>query len=114
MKNNKDNWENKIRKIIAYSLAIIGILTVTFTIGLIAYRDIVDGAWYAIAKEHFAAVIGLPFAGVAAFILVRAFEHNSEKVTFKALGIEFSAASSAVLLWVIVFLSIVVGIKVLW
>jgi hypothetical protein len=104
-----------LRKFIGYSLAVIGLVTAIFVIGLIAYRDIQDGAWYAIAKEHFAAVIGLPFAGVAAFVLVRAFEHNNdEKVKFKALGDELSAASGAVILWVVVFLSITASIKILW
>lgn len=109
-----DNWEDRLRKYIAYGMSVIAIISVTIIIGLIAYRDISDGAWYAIAKEHFAAVIGLPFAAIGSFILVRAFEHNNEKVAFKALGIEFNATSGAVVLWVVVFLSITIAIKTLW
>lgn len=111
---NDGKWQDEIRKFIAYAIAVIGIVSVVLIIGLIAYRDISDGAWYAIAKEHFAAVIGLPFAAIGSFILVRAFEHESEKISFKAIGIEFNATSGAILLWVVVFLAITVSIKLLW
>lgn len=112
MKNN--DWENNVRKIVSYSLSVILIISVIVIISLIIYRDISDGAWYAIAKEHFAATIGLPFAGFASFILVRAFESNNNKISFTALGVKLEGKACSVILWVIVFLSIVVAVKLLW
>ena len=72
------------------------------------------GAWYEIAKQHFPAVIGLSRAATGAFAPVRVFKHREAKVTFKACGIELDTTSSSVILWVIAFLSIAVGIKLLW
>jgi hypothetical protein len=80
----------------------------------VIYRDLADQAWYEIAKEHFAAVIGLPTAALAAAALVRIFKISEAKVTLKALGIELDTTSSSVILWVIVFLSIAAAVKLLW
>jgi len=107
-------WENRLRMIIAYSVVLLGILAAFSIVALIIYRDIVDDSWYLIAKEHFAAVIGLPCAAVASFILIRAFEHQNEKIEFKILGAELNATSGAIVLWVVVFLSITLAIKTLW
>lgn len=112
MKN--DDWKNDIRKIISYSLTVIIIVAAIVVILLMVYRDITDGAWYAIAKEHFAATVGLTFAGFASFLLVRAFESNDDEISVSILGIRFEGKSCSVILWVIAFLSMATAMKLLW
>jgi len=65
--------------------------------------------------EHFGAIVGLPFAGFAALGLVLFLESRSEQpIEFRGVGFEFKGASGPIVLWVLCFLAIVVGLKVMW
>lgn len=67
-----------------------------------------------LAKEHFAATIGLPSAALAALLLVTLLEMNAGRVEVKALGFELKGAGGPILMWVICFLAITAAIKTLW
>jgi hypothetical protein len=65
--------------------------------------------------DHFAAIVGLPFAGFAALGLVLLLESRSEQpIEFRAVGFEFKGASGPIVLWVLCFLAIVACLKVMW
>jgi len=67
-----------------------------------------------IITQHFAATVGLPFAAIAALVLVIVLEASSGPVEFEALGFRFKGASGQVVLWIAVFLAITLAIKLLW
>jgi len=65
--------------------------------------------------QHFPALIGLPMAAIAAFVLVSWLSQRSgEGVHFRALGMELSGPTGEVVLWVVCFLSMAGAIKLLW
>ena len=68
----------------------------------------------ALAKEHFAAAIGLPCAALAALLLVTILEINTGRVEFKAYGFEFKGAAGPIVMWVFCFLAIAGAIRMLW
>ncbi|QKE62481.1 hypothetical protein HNE05_03605 [Aquipseudomonas campi] len=73
-----------------------------------------DAAFIQILYEHLAAVIGIPGAIITAFVLVSALEQVSGPIEFEGLGFKFKGASGPIVLWVLVFLAIISGIKILW
>ena len=64
--------------------------------------------------EHFPATFGLPLAAGGAFILVVLLRHTQGPIEFEGLGFKFRGASGPVVLWVLCFLALVAGIKLLW
>ncbi len=80
-----------------------------------AARDILgSAAWLQIARDHFAATIGLPSAAFAAIFVVIFLEVKSGRVEFEMWGLKFKGASGEVVLFVFVFTAIAGAIKLLW
>jgi hypothetical protein len=67
-----------------------------------------------IVTQHFAAVVGLPFAALLAAFIVIALKHVEGPLRFEGLGFKFEGGSGEVVLWVICFLAITTAIRVLW
>jgi hypothetical protein len=67
-----------------------------------------------IVARHFAAVVGLPAAALLALLLTLILRTSRGPIEIRALGIEFKGASGALVIWVFVFLSIALTIKLLW
>lgn len=67
-----------------------------------------------ILVDHFIAIFGLPSAAAAAFIIVTLFRHRGEPIKIKGLGFEIEGAAGPVVLWVLCFLAICSGMKLLW
>jgi len=65
-------------------------------------------------KSNFQAVVGLPMAGLTALFLVLVLQQIEGKIEFKAVGVSFKGASGPVICWIMCFLAMVVGIKILW
>ncbi|MDO6565284.1 hypothetical protein Q4488_18070 [Amphritea sp. 1_MG-2023] len=63
---------------------------------------------------HLSAVVGIPGAMISAFVIVSVLEQVSGPIEFEGLGFRFKGASGPVVLWVMVFLSIIISIKALW
>jgi hypothetical protein len=104
-------------KILAAWLIVIGLgaFTAVFLYGAIINIMGAQGYWLVeIAREHFAATIGLPFAALAALSLVLILEFRAGKIEFEGFGFKFRGASGPIVLWVIAFLSITTAIKILW
>ena len=64
--------------------------------------------------EHFAVTVGLPCATAGAFVIVSLFRQHEDPIEIKGLGFEIRGAAGPVVLWVLVFLTISVSIKLLW
>ena len=67
-----------------------------------------------IARDHAAAMLGVPWAGGAAFIVVLLLRSSFGRIEYKILGMEFKGASGPIVLWVFCFLAEVLGIRLLW
>lgn len=90
-----------------------GAIGAAFTLALV--RDIVGSeVWVQIAREHFAATIGLPSAALASLFVVLFLEVKSGRIEFEVWGMKFRGASGEVVLFIAVFLSIALAIKMLW
>jgi hypothetical protein len=67
-----------------------------------------------ILHDHYAAIVGLPCAAAAAFIIVTLFRQVAGEIKIRGLGFEVDGAGGPVLLWVVCFLALVIALKVIW
>ena len=67
-----------------------------------------------LAREHFAATVGLPFAALASLCLVVILEINAGPIHIRGFGFEFRGASGPIIMWIFSFLAIVTAIKLTW
>jgi hypothetical protein len=72
------------------------------------------GYWLRVALNHFPAVLGLPGAAAGALVVVLLLRNTEGPIEFSGLGFSFKGASGPVVLWVLCFLAIVAGIRLLW
>jgi hypothetical protein len=106
--------EGKFR-LIAGSI-VTGVVTI-FSIAifsLILWRDYKEGVWYEVAKQHFAAVIGLPMAAVASLFVVLVLRISSGPIEFEGASFKFKGAAAPIVFWLFCFLGIAAAIKLLW
>lgn len=81
----------------------------------IVYNSWISSVWLMrLVNEHSAAIIGLPMAAMAALVIVLLLEFSVGHISFKFAGFHFKGASGPMVLWVMSFLSMVIGIKLLW
>jgi hypothetical protein len=65
--------------------------------------------------DHYAALVGLPFAGFGALCLVLLLESRSDQpIEFKVVSLEFKGASGPIVLWMLCFFSIALAMKLTW
>jgi hypothetical protein len=105
--------EEKFRFVIGWSFVIIALL---LAIAGLAWWLIADwNAPYLIKKldEQFNVLIGIPASGAAALLLVIFLRTTDGPVEFEVPGFKFKGASGPIILWVLVFGSIVSAIKLL-
>jgi hypothetical protein len=64
--------------------------------------------------EHLQAAVGLPVAGVFAFLLVALFRTTEGRIQFEVVGLKFDGAAGPIIMWILCFLAITVSIRLLW
>lgn len=64
--------------------------------------------------DHAAAMLGVPWAGGAASIVVLQFRATSGNIEFEVVGFKFTGASGPIVLWAMCFLVEVLAIRLLW
>lgn len=102
-------------RLIASWLILFGVAAFTAVFLFGAAWDLLHEAWLLdVAREHFAATVGLPFAGLAALVVVVVLEISAGPIQFEGFGLKFSGAAGPVVFWVVVFLAIAASIKLLW
>lgn len=101
------NW---VRISVALLLSIV-LVSVPLAIVFILYQS---GDLIVLANHHASAMIGIPWAGGAAFIVVLVLRTSFGEINFKILGTEFKGASGPIIMWVFCFLVEVFAIKLLW
>lgn len=106
-----DGWLRVFARWCVLGAAVLsGTIFLTFAVYGMIYEEWVEQ----LAKEHFAAMVGLPCAALASLLLVIILEINAGKIQFKALGFEFKGAAGPIVMWICCFLAIAVAIKILW
>lgn len=69
---------------------------------------------YEFYRAHFKFFIGLPAAGVFAFLLVSLLEQQKGPIKIKVGILNVEGAGSALLFWIVIFWTIVLSISLLW
>ena len=103
------NWRPVIN--IAIALAA---LAGTATLLIAAWLNRFDPVLSDLVVKNFPAIIGLPFAFIAAFVVVALFRQGSAPIEFTAFGVSFKGASGEIILWVLCFLAVSGSIRMLW
>ena len=93
-------------------VAVVGaVLIYGWTILLIIQRFT---PWQTVLEKQFAAIVGLPGAAAAAFVLVIFLRQTEGPIEFEAPGFKIKGAAGQLFIWVICFLSMAGAIKWLW
>ena len=101
-------------KLVLLGVGVFGAIFTCSFFGVLVYSFWTDERWVDIAKDHASAVVGLPIATVAAFLLVSILQVTSGRIEFEGIGFKFRGASGPVVLWIACFIVFVIGIKLLW
>lgn len=99
-----------VRVTVVLILAIV-LLSAPLAIVFVLYQS---GDLIVLANAHAQAMIGVPWAGGAAFIVVLVLRTSFGAINFKVLGTEFKGASGPIVMWVFCFLVEVSAIRILW
>ena len=99
-----------------------GIILLGFTLFFVLFFSymifgiLIDPESWIIQKiqANFAATIGIAFAAMSALFIVLLLQYSVGHIRLKGLGFEFEGASAPTVLWLICFLGIVAGMKILW
>jgi hypothetical protein len=67
-----------------------------------------------IVMDHLQATVGLPTAGVFAFLIVALFRSTEGQIEFEILTVKFKGAAGPIIMWVFCFLPIAGSLKMLW
>lgn len=101
------------RRIIALTLAIAIIGAVIFLFAALWFSRF-DPVLTNLVVGNFAAIVGLPFAAMAAFIVVTLFRQPEQPIEFEGLGFKFKGASGEIVLWIFCFLATSGALHLLW
>lgn len=97
---------------IGISIALAGTLLVAPL--LVVFSLYQNGKLAVLTEQHAAAMIGVPWAGGAAFVVVLVLRASFGAMEFSFLGFTFKGASGPIVLWVLCFLAEILAIKTLW
>ena len=104
-----EQWRNAIN----IALALIGLIAVGVLFAA-AWVNRYDPILTEMVVRNFPAIIGLPFAGLAAFVVVALFRQSEGVIEFEVSGLKLKGAAGQIVLWVLCFLAIVGAIALLW
>jgi hypothetical protein len=106
--------EQQFRKVAIWCLlAMVAVICLSVFWAFVKYAK-TDQFWVPIAKEHFAAIVGLPMAALAALCVVLVLRMSSGPIEFEGWGLKFKGAAAPIVFWLFCFLTIAVAVKMLW
>lgn len=115
MKETSAEDDHRITKKAAFWFAVVAVIGAaaiySWTIFVIISQF---AAWQMILEKHFAAIVGLPGAAAAAFVLVVFLRQTEGPIEFEGAGFKLKGAAGQILMWVVCFLSISGAIKLVW
>ncbi|HUA96909.1 MAG TPA: hypothetical protein VMA34_01125 [Terracidiphilus sp.] len=106
--------ESKLRITMSWiAVALVTCMTVGF-FAIIIIRGILEGAWLKVTQDHFAAIVGLPAAAVAALFLVLVLRIADGPIEVEIGALKFKGAAAPIVFWLLCFFVIASAIKMLW
>jgi hypothetical protein len=106
-------WESSLRRWMSWvAVAGASLFALAFFVSIVLVSFF--GIWDAIARRHFAAVVGLPSAALAALFVVLVLRTVAGPIELKIPGFEFRGASGPIIMWIACFLAITFAISHLW
>ena len=107
--------EHPLRRRAAFWFAVIAVIGAVFVYGWTILLIIQQfRPWQNVLEKQFAAIVGLPGAAAAAFVLVVFLRQTEGPIEFEGLGFKIKGAAGQLLMWVVCFLSMAGAIKLLW
>ena len=104
---------DRARQILVLALAALAFVLLALLV-VAAWQNRFDAVLTELVVGRFPAIIGLPFAALAAFLVVALFRQGEGPIEFEIIGAKFKGAAGQILLWIACFLSISAAIKLLW
>jgi hypothetical protein len=101
------------RRVINLGVALAALAAVGLLVGAAWYNRF-DPVLTALVVRNFAAIIGLPFAFIAAFVVVALFRQGETPVEFEGFGLKLKGAAGEIILWILCFVAIAGAIGLLW
>ncbi|MFC6155652.1 hypothetical protein [Kribbella jiaozuonensis] len=92
-----------------------GLIGLSFLLSIIDW-SVTGAPWFRqLLIEHYPVMVGLPSAALLAYLIVVLFEARFDKIEM-SIGtlIKFRGASGPVILWILVFSTITIAIRLLW
>jgi hypothetical protein len=94
-------------------------LAVLLVIGFLAlyvavWMNRLDPVMTTLVIKNFAAIVGLPAAATASFVVVTLLRQAERPIEFEGLGFKFRGASGEIVLWICCFLASAGAIRLLW
>jgi hypothetical protein len=104
-----DMW----RRAINLGIALIS-LAATGSLIAVAWENRFDPVLSELVVKKFAAIIGLPFAFIASFVVVALFRQGEKPLEFDGFGLRLKGAAGEIVLWILCFIAIIGAIALLW
>jgi hypothetical protein len=101
------------RQVVNLIVAVVA-LGATAALIVVVWLNRYDAVLTELVVKNFAAIVGLPFAFISAFVVVALLRQSDSAIEFKGLGVEFRGAAGEIILWLFCFLAITGAIKLLW
>ena len=108
------DWEERLRRLLSWAAVVAVICYGVLLFALFLIGGSREPRITELVIKHYATVEGLPSAAAAALFIVLVLKAAAGPIEFEAIGFKFRGASGPVVLWVLCFLSIVVGIRAIW
>jgi len=106
--------EGKLRRVMSWlAVILVACMTMVF-FAIICMRGIQDRAWVTVTQQHFAAVVGLPAAAVAALFLVLVLRMADGPIVVEIGPLKFKGAAAPIVFWLICFLAMALAIRMVW
>ena len=103
MANKSDQKFEAFRRAASVFIAFLGIVGVVFLL-IALWINRFDPVLTNLVLANFPVIIGLPFASVAAFVIVALFRQQESPLELEGLGFKFKGAAGEIVLWNISFI----------
>src|SRR5262245_6115960 len=108
-KSTVSNIDSVLR--IFFSLAVVAFSVLMLVLLLSEWNN---ASLRAFVVLHFPATIGIPLAGIIAFMVVHLYETARGRIKLEILSVKFEGAAGPIIMWVFTFFAITASIRMLW
>jgi hypothetical protein len=106
--------KKKLRSTYLFVIIVLTIIITLIIFGYIFYLGIFKKQFDDLIKKHLVTIFGLVTAALASFLVVILLEYRSGPIKFDFFKLKFEGSSGEIILWILIFLTFVVSIKLTW